>query len=68
MAPHEQRVVDEKRELDEKLEKLTAFVRSSPNFKRLDGFDRSLLTQQRDAMLRYSVILGERIARFPAAT
>ena len=28
MQPHQQRVVDEKRELDEKLSKLTAFISS----------------------------------------
>ena len=66
MQPYEQRVLDEKRDLDDKLEKITNFIEQSPVFKRLDAFDCSLFTQQREAMLRYSIILGERIARFAA--
>ncbi len=67
MQPHEERVVTEKRELDEKLEKLKAFC-FTPGvtiFSKLSPVDRDLLEDQYTAMLRYSEILAARIARFP---
>lgn len=63
MSPHEQRVIDEKNALDEKLIKLSAFVRTE-EFYALDTEDRQLLRRQREVMLDYSDILGDRIARF----
>lgn len=67
MQPHEQRVVTEKQELDEKLSKLKAFcfAPGSPVFKGLPPEDRDLLEGQYTVMEKYSMILGERIARFP---
>lgn len=64
MQPHEQRVVDEKRELDGKLEQLTVFTSSSPIFIGLHPIDQDLLIRQRIAMTDYSETLGSRIARF----
>jgi len=64
MQPHEQRVVDEKKELDEKLTKLTSFISSSPIFSGLDPVDQDLLRDQRGTMNSYSEILAQRIARF----
>jgi hypothetical protein len=66
MQPHEERVVAEKRELDEKLVKLAEFI-SGPGkiFSGLDFVDRSLLMEQYACMLKYSRILTERITRFP---
>lgn len=61
LAPHQQRVVDEKRDLDGKLAKLTAFLRTEL-FLSLDARERERLTAQRGAMALYSFILGERIA------
>ena len=61
LAPHQQRVVDEKRDLDEKLAKLTAFLRTEI-FLGLEARERERLTAQRGAMALYSSILGERIA------
>lgn len=63
MTPHQQRVVDEKNALDEKLIKLSAFVRTD-TFTALEAEDKQLLRRQREVMLDYSDILGDRIARF----
>jgi hypothetical protein len=65
MKPHEQRVVDEKTELDAKLLKLYEFINTNPLFHQLNDIDRSLLLNQRGAMHSYSEILARRIARFP---
>jgi len=64
MQPHEQRVLDEKRELDERLVKLVSFITSSPTFRSLDPEDQRLMREQRKAMLDYSDTLESRIARF----
>lgn len=64
MEAHQQRVVDEKKELDEKLSKLCAFVTSSPVFQKLDAGERQRLESQVKAMDSYSLILGERIKHF----
>lgn len=66
MQPHEERVITEKQELDEKLSKLKAFCfhPGSPIFKGLAPVDRDLLEDQYNAMKDYSEILGKRIARF----
>ena len=63
LAPHQQRVLDEKRELDERIKKLSGFF-STPTFHDLQGPERSRLSRQRRAMTPYSNILGERIAAF----
>lgn len=69
MQPHEERVVAEKRELDEKLSKLKAFCfdPGSPVFSKLSPEDRDLLENQYSVMEHYSKILGLRIARFQGA-
>lgn len=64
MAPHQQRVVDEKSELDDKITKLKAFICENPLFSKLDGAEQARLTQQHGVMSVYSNILGERIAAF----
>lgn len=65
LAPHQQRVVDEKRELDEKLQKLKAFI-SSASFTTIvqDEAERGRLVCQEEIMNDYSAVLGERIAAF----
>jgi hypothetical protein len=65
MQPHQQRVVDEKKELDEKLDKLKAFIDTNPVFKTLPEDERSRLNRQFDAMAEYSNILAQRIMAFP---
>lgn len=62
--PHQQRVVDEKSELDDKLTKLIAFIGESPIYKTLDPVEQELLKLQGDTMGCYSDILGKRIAAF----
>ena len=68
LAPHQQRVVDEKRELDEKLHKLSAFI-SSEKFTTIvqDEAERARLVCQEETMRDYSAILAERIEAFGCA-
>ena len=66
MQPHQQRVVNEKKELDEKLDSLKAFIETSPIFKSLPADERGRLGKQFDVMAAYSRILSQRIAAFPA--
>lgn len=63
LPPHQQRVLDEKAELDERRGKLTAFY-STPTFHGLPESEQSRLLSQGAAMRSYSEILGERIANF----
>lgn len=68
LAPHQQRVVDEKIELDKKVTALNAFLRTSAIFPTLDAAEQERLRDQNQVMHRYSEILGERIAAFTATT
>jgi hypothetical protein len=63
MQPHQQRVVDEKTELDSKLEKLNVFIGSLTHFG-LPELEQYRLARQAEAMSQYSRILSERIAAF----
>ncbi len=63
MQDFQQRVIDEKSELDNKIDKLATFV-DSDKFETLSAKDRSLLYQQLNIMINYSAILGARIAGF----
>ena len=65
LTPHQQRVVQEKEELDEKLSKLSAFI-DSPNFTVTvnDENEIARLVCQEEIMKDYSEILAERIAAF----
>lgn len=66
MAPHQQRVVDEKAELDERLSKLTAFIADTAGvFGTLPEDEQDRLIRQRTHMLDYTYVLGQRIAAFP---
>lgn len=65
LRPHQQRVVDEKRELDEKREKLGAF-KHTPVFEKLPRQEQERLNTQAHIMTMYSAVLGERIAAFTA--
>ena len=64
MQPHQQRVVDEKTELDKKATALRNFISISPIFRNLDAAEQERLKEQNDVMWRYSEILGARIAAF----
>jgi hypothetical protein len=63
MEAHQQRVVDEKAALDEKLAKLNIFL-SGAVFSGLDMAEQERLTHQGSIMTQYSQVLRERIAAF----
>ncbi|WP_458373015.1 crAss001_48 related protein [Pseudomonas laurylsulfatiphila] len=60
---HQQRVIGEKVQLDDKIGKLSAFFDTSL-FKGLPAKESELLTAQLGAMVEYSGLLAERIALF----
>ena len=60
------RVINEKAELDERIVKLDAFI-VSPDFWRLKTIDARLLQEQVVAMRCYSLALGKRIDQFGSA-
>ena len=64
MQPHQQRVVDEKLELDGKIVRLDKFLEGDL-FKSLPEEEKDRLVRQLRAMNEYFAILGERIAAFP---
>ena len=64
-APHQQRVIEEKRELDEKIQKLSAFIYSEKFVSIVSDDDERLrLLQQDEVMRQYSRVLCNRIASF----
>ena len=63
MQPYQQRVVDEKSQLDDKLTALKAFW-DNPLFATLPDDEKQRLERQSVVMEEYSNILGERIANF----
>ena len=64
MMPHQQRVVDEKVELDGKIGKLDEFISQSFVYAKLSDKEKRRLCRQYDVMYEYSEILGERIEAF----
>jgi hypothetical protein len=63
MQPHQQRVVEEKAELDNKIQKLNAFFHSSI-FSSLPEAEKDRMKRQVGVMEEYSSILQERINAF----
>lgn len=63
MLPHQERVVEERTQLDIKIAALLAF-RTTKIWQGLDLDDKLLLSDQLEYMQAYSVILSKRIARF----
>jgi hypothetical protein len=63
MQPHQQRVVEEKNELFEKITKLQGFLLSQM-FQKLSTNEQNLLKMQYATMVQYSEILGMRIETF----
>ena len=63
MEPHQQRVVDEKNELDERLAKLSEFGKGEL-FESLPPSEQGRLNRQHSIMEDLSTVLGERIAAF----
>lgn len=63
MQPHQKRVIDEKKELDAKIEALTHFI-GTPTYHSITHQDQFLLRRQLVSMSEYSAILRERIDLF----
>lgn len=65
MQPHQQRVIEEQTELDEKIMKLGAFIMApAGEFEKLHIAERIRLMRQLSIMQLYSQVLEERIAAF----
>jgi len=65
LQPHQQRIVTEKEELDERLKKLRTFISDKgPVYMRLPEDEKNRLIRQEKAMSDYSTVLGERIGAF----
>lgn len=64
IAPHQQRVIDEKNELESRLAKLGSFIKESPIYRGLPEKERERLVRQESCMTEYSSILAERITAF----
>lgn len=63
LQPYQQRVVEEKAQLDERLSKLVAFYDTGA-FSVLDKAEQDRLHRQGQLMSEYSQVLGERIQAF----
>ena len=64
IEPHQNRVIEEKADLDLKREKLGQF-KNTATFYRLPWQEQERLNTQAHIMTMYSAVLGERIAAFP---
>ncbi len=64
LQPYQQRVVDERAELAQKLGALDGFIERAPYFNELPAAERERMRLQRAAMLLYASILTQRIAAF----
>lgn len=64
LQPHEQRVIDEKSQLDEKIARLADFSTNSERYRLLPAEEQCRLRQQLVMMELYSDLLGQRIAAF----
>lgn len=63
MQEFQKRVVEEKAELDSKMDRLTAFI-DTPIFKSLPEAEQERMVRQLHHMGEYTAVLGERIAAF----
>jgi hypothetical protein len=63
MKAYQERVVSEKKELDERGDKLDQFILSE-KFAALPAAEQELIKRQLGIMGKYSEVLGERIAAF----
>jgi hypothetical protein len=64
MKPHQQRVIDEKAELEERAKALSYFIGYGDIFPTLDASEQERLKEQNEVMWEYCEILGARIAAF----
>lgn len=63
MEPYQDRVLNEKAELDARLGKLQPFL-DTATFKDLDAAEQERLRKQAGIMQEYSAVLADRIAHF----
>lgn len=64
MQPHQLRVVEEHKELQNKFGDLVTFIETSPIYKNLDVEEKRLLLEQCRYMSGYAWILEQRIKNF----
>ena len=64
MLPHQQRVVDEKNELFDKIYKLDVFIKTNPIFGQMEQQDKELLEEQLQHMKAYWNVLRQRVESF----
>jgi len=63
LLPYQERVIEEKRELDEKLDRLRVYM-GSPAFTSVPTDEQARMGEQASFMAGYSRVLGARIAAF----
>lgn len=63
MQAYQERVVEEKNELDIKIEKLTTFLKGEA-YDKLNPAEQGRMAKQLDIMRSYSDVLGDRIRAF----
>lgn len=64
IQPHQQRVIDERDDLDTKIDSLSTFIQTNIIYNNLPIDERQRLTRQVVLMRKYSQVLSERIASF----
>lgn len=64
MKPYQQRLVDEKAELDKKAKALSDFIGLNDEFEKIDPDEQERMKEQCEIMWQYSEILGARISAF----
>ncbi len=62
LQPHQQRVVQEKAELDERITRLSQFINENSAFPTIGAFEQNLMKEQFSLMSELSYVLGLRIA------
>ena len=60
LLPHQQRLVEERDELRDRIDKLSAFM-ASPMWSRLPDAERQLMVRQLRTMVSYSLALRDRL-------
>jgi len=68
MEPHQQRVIDEQRELNDKLSKLSSFMATTSFVELVQMDERKRLIVQQAIMKKYNAILCDRIKAFTIDT
>jgi hypothetical protein len=68
MRDWQERVIDEKNDLDEKIPKLELFINKSDTFQKLGDDYQELMREQLTVMRTYSGILKKRIENFQEDT